>query len=205
MTNQEFIFTINAYGKQSRNLIEGNGGYNIKRGMAHAISGYVEDLFALFIAQKLNSNKIQYLVDKVTSIRLMEGERAKSFKPDVSLIKENILTHYFDLKTNMGWNRHFENYLREKDLFINSLQGKKAWIHHSKEDVQHIEIKDDLVYQMVVVYGGNINQDLLKRNLEQAKNYKNVKVHILLSKNKDHGRYEINETAFDDIFNSLKV
>jgi hypothetical protein len=198
MTKEEFIGKIQNYRSNAENLIEGDGGYKIKRGMAHVISGYVEDLFALYLATNVAKKEIEFFVDKVTSIRFNENEKAKSFKPDVSIVNVNRLSHYFDLKTNMGWNRDFVSYLEEKNRFIESLRGKMAWIRHSKDEVQKIIIDENLIYQMVVVFGWNINQKQLSDNLEIAKKYPNVQVHILYVKKKN-GEYGINEDAFNEI------
>ena len=203
MTNREFIKKLDTHRNNTHNLIEGDGGFKIKRGMGHTMSGYVEDLFALFIAQKVNSKTKQFLVDKVTSIYFNKNDKAKSFKPDLSIIDKDTMTHYFDLKTNMGWNREFEKYLKEKDDFVKKIQGQAAWIRHSKSDVHHIKISNKLIYQMVVVYGWNINQEILKKNLALAKKYKNLQVHILYHKNHENDSFEINDLAFTDIFKTL--
>ena len=82
MTQEEFVEKIHFFTRNAKKLIEGDGGYNIKRGMAHVTSGYVEDLFALYIAKKLNRSDLLYLVDKVTSIRFSKNGKATTFKPD---------------------------------------------------------------------------------------------------------------------------
>jgi hypothetical protein len=204
MTKEEFIQKIQTHRKEAERLIEGDGGYKIKRGMAHVISGYVEDLFALYIAKNIGNKNLDFYVDKVTSIRFNPNEKAKSFKPDLSIINENILTHYFDLKTNMGWNRHFEEYLEKKNDFIEKLKGRDAWIHWENGN-QSIAISPELRYQMVVVFGWNINQNLLKKNLKKAKEYPNIEVHVLYEKKEGNTGYEINEKAFDNVINSVKA
>lgn len=189
MTEVEFIDKIREQSRAAKNLLEGNGGFNIKRGMAHVISGYVEDIFALYIAKKINRLDYQYLVDKVTSIRFSKNGKATVFKPDVSIINaDNVLTHYFDLKTNLGWNRDLQLYLKQKNDFINKIKGKKAWIHFSKEDVQNITFSEKLKYKMVVIYGGNINKTQLNENIRIAKEFENVELFILykLLDDKDH-------------------
>ena len=123
MTEIEFFEKIHIKYKESNLLIEGDGGFNIKRGMAHVMSGYLEDLFALFIAKKINNPELEFYVDKVTSIRFKINEKAKSFKPDLMIIENGVMTHYFDLKSNLGWNRNAENYLINKNDFISNLKA----------------------------------------------------------------------------------
>lgn len=204
MKKEEFFEKIKAHGEKSDDLMEGTGGYRIKRGMAHVISGYVEDLFALFIAKNIDNKEIEYNVDKVTSIRFNSNDKAKSFKPDLSIVNKGILTHYFDLKTNMGWNRNFGEYLESKNKFIESIKNKKAWIYW--EDGKHnITISPNLKYQMVVVYGWNINKNQLNENLKIAKDLSNIEVYVLYTIKSDNSEYEINEQAFDDIIKSVKA
>jgi hypothetical protein len=180
MTQEEFIEKIRLHTKDAKNLIAGDGGYNIYRGMAHVTSGYVEDLFALYLAKKLNRMDLQYLVDKVTSIRFSKNGKATTFKPDVSIINsENVLTHYFDLKTNLGWNRDLAIYLKTKNEFINKIKGKKAWIRFDKENIQAITISSKLKYKMVVIYGWNINKSQMAENIRIASEFENVELFVL--------------------------
>ncbi|WP_459211408.1 hypothetical protein [Aquimarina rhabdastrellae] len=65
MTEVQFFEKVHQKYKDSNHLLEGDGGFNIKRGMAHVMSGYLEDLFALYIAQKVNRKDVEYFVDKV--------------------------------------------------------------------------------------------------------------------------------------------
>ncbi len=203
MTKEEFICKIETQQQKAADLMEGNGGYNIVRGMAHVISGYAEDLFALYVAENVQDSTLQYCVDKVISIRLPSEQKAKSFKPDLSVIRENTLCCYFDLKTNMGWNRDFEHYLKEKSDFIESIKGQQAWINWGNDPIQHIEISKDLRYQMVIIFGWNINQELLRATLDRAKNFSNIKVHVLIHKEEGAEHFAINDLAFDEILNSV--
>ncbi|WP_329806401.1 hypothetical protein [Flavobacterium facile] len=180
MTQEEFVEKIHAHTRNAKNLIEGDGGYNIKRGMAHVTSGYVEDLFALYVAKKVDRSDLLYLVDKVTSIRFSKNGKATTFKPDLSIINpDNVLTHYFDLKTNLGWNRDLATYLKNKNEFINKIKGRKAWIHFDNDNVQEITISDKLKYKMVVVYGWNINKNQMEENIRLASEYENVELYVL--------------------------
>jgi len=203
MTKQEFISKIEEYRSNSSNLLEGDGGYKIYRGMAHVISGYAEDLFALYIASNIKRESVEFFVDKVISMKLDENQRAISFKPDLSVVEDSIMTHYFDVKTNMGWNRDFVPYLEEKNKFIEEIKGKKAWINF-KGERQDICISERIKYQMTIIYGWNINQQKLQDNLEEIKNLPNIDVQILYSYNLASDSYEINESGFDNVLRSVK-
>lgn len=202
MTSQEFFEKFNAYAFAAKGLLVEVGDFKIRRGMAHSVSGYTEDLFAVFIAEKINRKDLQFLVDKVISVRLGGSNKAKSFKPDLAIIDNNVLTHYFDMKTNLGWNRAFDGYLHEKNEFMRQLKGSHPWINFSKEPDQHLTVAESCIYQMVVVYGSNINLDLLAHNLEQAKKYEYVRVHILCPRNAAN-EYLIDESAFQAIESTL--
>ncbi len=179
MTNQEFIDKINERYKLAKDLIEGNGGYDISRGTAHSVSGYMEDLFALYVAQKIGSKSNKYLVDKLISIKFSKNEKATTFKPDLTIIKENTLSQYFDLKTNLGWNRDLEKYLIKKDRLIQKIKGRKGWIHFNKENIQEIQFSNSLKYKIVIFNGWNIRKNKLQKNIEIADKLENVEIFIL--------------------------
>lgn len=205
MTSLEFIQKFNDYGHKARHLLVEDEGFPIKRGMAHSISGYAEDLFALFVAKKINRKDLQFLVDKVMSVRLAGSTKAKSFKPDLAIIDSNVLTHYFDLKTNLGWNRDFIGYLHGKNEFMRQLKGSHPWVNFPKLPDQHLTVSESCIYQMVVIYGANINQDFLKSNLEHAKQYEFVKVHVLCPRNESTNQFEPDESAFKSIESTLPL
>jgi hypothetical protein len=189
---------------KSRELAEGNGGYNIRRGMAHAIPGYCEDVFALYIAKHVGRKDLKYFVDKVITLRFNEGEKAKSFKPDLAIINEhNQLTHYFDVKTNLGWNRYLKEYLNEKNQFVKDLIAhNKAWINKKREwddfETLPITISPDLKYHMVVVFGGNMKEKDMIQNHQIANGLDYVTMDLL--KPNEH----INQDAFESIHQSLQ-
>ena len=194
MTAQEFKNRIEKAYSESHNLHCGDGGFDIRRGMGHTMSGYVEDLFALYMAEKLNNHNLKFWVDKVTSIRFRKQDKALSFKPDLMIIKDTVLTHYFDLKTNLGWNRNLEKYLIDRDKFIGKIKGRKPWCKIDKQDC-HLSISDKLKYQIVLVFDFNINKDLLSQHIEFVKGLQNLELYILIIK-KD-GKDIVNTEDFE--------
>lgn len=207
MTEQEFINKIFEHSHKAKNLMADPGEYNIQRGMAHSISGYVEDLFAVYIANRIGRKDYQYLVDKVISTRLEGKTRSKSFKPDLMIVNTTgLMTHYFDTKTNLGWNRDLRSYLREKCDFIKSIRGQKAWIHYADKPAQTIEIAQDLKYQMVVLFAWNISPLQLKENRSIAAEYADcIDFHVLYTqKEQEKNEYELNEYEFDRLHQTTK-
>ena len=82
------------------------GDYNIWRGVSHSISSQSEDLFALFIAEKLNDASLEFIVDKTMTFK-MSGKKSIQFRPDLAIVKNGILTHSIDLKMDMGYKRRY--------------------------------------------------------------------------------------------------
>jgi hypothetical protein len=206
MTEIQFFEKVHQKYKDSNHLLEGDGGYKIKRGMAHVMSGYLEDLFALYVAQNVNRKDVEYFVDKVISIRFSDKGKAKSFKPDLAIIDKGVMTHYFDLKSNMGWNRNAENYMLDKDRFIEKLKGQNAWIRDKQDkSVKNIKISNTLKYNMVVVFGGNISSAQMDKNYEASNELENVQLHVLHRKRKDETHEAIDLKAFEAIQKSLEI
>ncbi len=197
MTEVEFLQKVWDHQKRCKELAEGDGGFNIIRGQAKVSSGYIEDLFALFLAKRINRKDYRYLVDKTTSLRFSPKGKATTFKPDVSIINsDNVLTEYYDLKTNLGWNRDIEKYIKKKNDFVSNIRGRKGWIHFGKDNKQEITFSDSLKYKMVVIHGGNINKELLDKNIELVKNLENVELYILY----DHYNQSNNIEDFNRLY-----
>jgi len=204
MTEEDFFRKIKKHQKWCKDLAEDKGDFKVRRGQAKVMSGYVEDLFAVYLAKRINRYDLQFLVDKTTSLKFSDNGKATTFKPDVSIINsENVMTEYYDLKTNLGWNRDIEMYIKQKNDFISKIRGRKGWIYFSKEEIQHITFSDKLKYKMVVVFGGNINQKLLARNIEIVKEYKNVELYILFDHYNNRNNIEDFNRLYD--FESLPI
>lgn len=196
MTEQEFIDSIIDRYNSAKELLENNDGFNIVRGMAHSVAGYVEDLFAVYMAKKFNDKGLGFLVDKVISFKPDKEKRAKSFKPDLFVSPGPVMTHYFDVKTNLGWNRNLEKYLRDKNKFIHEVRGKDGWTHFHGDKPWKFTIAKKLIYQIVIISSININAEQLKYNQELANTLDGVEMYVLHVKNgKDD--FIINQKDFD--------
>lgn len=217
---ESFMKAIRYQVVKSRELMEGNGGYDIRRGMAHIIAGYCEDLFALYVAKYVGKTNVKYFVDKVIKIEI--NGKSKTFKPDLAIVNNNVLTHYFDLKTNLGYIRDLDKFLSEKNVFIEtilnknaSITSKKDWLSNKDshgninlmnevykvEEKMNIKISENLKYHIVVIFGGNISSKDLDRNYKHLDNNKFCCLDIL--KPKDDELYDVE--AFNKIHDSLNL
>jgi len=199
MTQEEFLAGIESEYKKARELFEGKGEYDIYRGTAHAVSGYMEDTFAIYMANRIGIKEYQYLVDKLITYRDKNEAKAVTFKPDLAILEKGVLTHYYDLKTNLGWNRDLEKYLRNKNELIEKIRGKEGWITFPGKR-QTIFNSENLKYQMVVFNGWNINQQILSDNVLFSSSLANVEIYILNTWDANTKTLNINQNAFDKLF-----
>lgn len=129
MINQKFINTICEYYVESRKLNIDPKGHNIWRGVSHPISSKAEDLFALFIAENLKDDSLEFIVDKTFSFK-DNTDKSVSFRPDLAIVRKNKITHIFDLKMDMGYKRRYF----ETDSF--QIEEKKFQLFRSGEEVK---------------------------------------------------------------------
>ena len=203
--SEKFIEEILEQYKISSKLYNGKGSYNIRRGTAHTVAGFSEDLFALFIAEDMGNHNIAFYVDKSISARLPQKRRATTFRPDLAIVTPSVeLTHYFDLKTNLGWHRDLISYLKAKNDFIEQLINKnqawitKRWDWKDLDKVTTLSISRKLKYHIVILFGGNINKEQLEANISFAEELEFIKLDVL--------RYgdETNHQGFKNILSSLE-
>lgn len=179
--------------------------YTIERGTTKSLSAFVEDLFAVFLAKKMNDKSLVFSVDKSTSIRFNEGERPKIFRPDLSVITsqnlmtQKVMTEYYDLKTDLGRQRDIKNFVTKKNEFIRSIRGKKGSmnIDGKKRD---ITFSENLKYKMVVLFSGNISQKQREINIEEVNKLECVELYTLW----EHGD-DIIEDEFKRLYEDFNV
>jgi hypothetical protein len=205
MTPKEFKQKLDQKYHEAKELSEGDGGFRIRRGTAHTISGYAEDLFALYAAEIQKDHDCKYFVDKSVSYRESATAKIKTCKPDLAIIEQGELTHYYDLKMNLGWTRDLAHFMREKEDLINRLKQADTWINvteKEKKETWGISVSRTLVYHIVVLYGWNISEQQIADNEALAKDLTNVELTILFpSEGKD---VAISKVAFEELDKSLQ-
>lgn len=155
MTNKEFIDTICDFYLESRELAIDPKGYDIWRGVSHSVSSRAEDLFALFVAERLKDNALEFIVDKTFSFKSEEGKSIK-FRPDLAIVRNNTITHIFDLKMDMGYKRRYfetDRFKESEKMFEVLRSGKIDTVsYREKRKTNHkLSISDKIINQIVVI------------------------------------------------------
>lgn len=205
MTPIEFVERIKEQKAKTHELLEEANGYDIRRGMGHSISGFVEDLFAAYIATNLKRSSLMYFVDKVTSFKLNGAPKAKSIKPDLLIFDRNdlIATHYYDLKTDIGYGRNMEEPLKRWNELILSLRGNKAWITVNNKREYEIQFSKTIKYSVVIAIDWNVNQDILANNKRIAEELEGIEMYVLINK-KPETDFQIHKNEFDRLLANCK-
>ncbi|CAN5456075.1 hypothetical protein BH11BAC3_BH11BAC3_07460 [soil metagenome] len=210
MTPNEFVEKLKEQKEKAHNLLHESEDYDIRRGMGHSISGFVEDLFATYIASNLKRTDLIYFVDKVTSFKHAGMAKAKSIKPDLLILdnkdpnnKEKTATHYYDLKTDIGYGREMEKNLNRWNDLILSLRGNRAWITIGKNREYEIEFTNTIKYSVVVAIDWNVNKNVLKKNLEIAEQLEGIDMYVLINKEPE-SNFQINKNDFDKLMADCK-
>lgn len=215
MTPEDFKQNFIETKHRAHDLKFGNYGYNIRRGMAHSVAGWVEDAFAVYVALAQNNPNREYFVDKVISYKFDEMPKSKSFKPDVLVLSNQdnslplLATHLFDLKTDLGYNRDFEAFIDEKVDFIRKIRGRKVWTSwYETEGYKKTDItfSSKIKYSIAVVIDWNLDKTVLAEHVKYANATDEVNMFVLLNHIKDKSTNEIrvNEPEFNTLNTFLK-
>lgn len=186
----------------------------ISRGRSRSISSIVEDLFAYYLL--INNPSIdQILVDQHIKVA---GQ--KVFYPDISVVRNGVITAFFDLKMDLGFMRDKLSKLCEDDAnFLKNIQGKQCTFNDGKnKDSSELTISENAIYDIVVISNQNISESQLKEQTDAVKAdpklFKNVEIHILtgdkhpneygIEPNKLMELIKINKESFDEIESRAK-
>lgn len=121
MTKYDYVEKIIELYHNSKNLTNSNSG-QISRGRSRSISGEVEDLTALYLSKNIPS--ATFMVDQPLKV----NGRTQPFYPDITVIKDNVITDLIDIKLDLGFSRKEEDQksIQEKwQTVINDLIREK--------------------------------------------------------------------------------
>ena len=212
MTNQDFISTICNFYKESRKLMVDAGDYKIWRGVSHSISSQSEDLFALFIAKKLNDSSLEFIVDKTMTYK-MPGKKSIQFRPDLAIINKGVLTHSIDLKMDMGYKRrYFETpeFDTEKKKF-NTFREQtfESVSYRMNDDKVELKVSPKIKNQIVVISEKNEGKSSNRTDMIEAINMMDWVSIYYLSGDVHPNNYSnelpsVNDVQFERLINDIK-
>lgn len=203
MTPQDFKSKIDQKYYEAKQLSIDAEGYRISRGTAHGVSSYAEDLFAVYAAELREDKNCTYFVDQSITYRIAAGAKTKTCKPDLAILDEGTLTHYYDLKMNLGFSRDLTHFMQAKEELMKSLKVADAWINNAQDnEVWGVQVAKELTYHIVVLYGWNVSEQQMLANVQYAEQLEQVEFTTLfIPKDKD---VAICDKAFKKLDQSLK-
>lgn len=185
---------------------------NIHRGRSVSISGYLEDLFALFIATNNSKKDCNYLIDQPMSFPSSDLNKQVTKYPDIAIQDQPdlIITDLIDMKTDLGWNRNgMLDFCEDWNRTIELSKGKPTKFKDGKtKEKKDGTFSKNLHLHIVVASQINSGKKVLD-HYEEIKNLENVSLYILSDKVHPNSYEFSDKTIFDrmeirhDEFNRL--
>jgi hypothetical protein len=174
----------------------------IHRGRSRSISAVAEDLFADFLVS--NDKKIQAIyVDQ--SIYLKSAK--KSIYPDITIVRDGIITAFLDLKMDLGWKRNgLVDLCKNHALTIDYAQGTTCSIKDGQtKELHELRISKDVSYGIVIISRRNSGATL-DEQIEVAKKIKTlVNVYVLCRNSRKHPNEYGKDSSPEQLVESLDV
>ncbi len=177
---------------------------SIQRGLSRSISGLTEDLLSYFLAVNLTED-----YDLFTDQNITFSKGIKTIRPDTVIVKNNVIEHIIDIKTDFGWMRDkITEFCRNKNEELKKVKGNSGKVQILNPDgitkqERVLELSDDLILHIVIISRENISKEKLDNHLQNVKNLKleNVELYTLTSEIHPN----IYEKPIEDVLNSIKI
>lgn len=135
----------------------------IRRGRSHSVSSISEDLFAFYLVENHPSINTIYVDQPITPAS------KKTFYPDLSIVRNDTIESFVDIKMDLGWNRNgFHTLCKKHALKVHELRGTKCRLRDGVTKEERIlTLSNSLSYYIVVVARSNISPKALDEQLNQ--------------------------------------
>lgn len=154
---------------------------NIHRGRSVSISGYLEDLFAKYIATNNPKKECNYFIDQPMTIPSLSTLKC----PDIVIQNKanNVITDLVDMKTDLGWNRNgMPEFCAKWNELIQSLKGVGATFKEGKTK-QKIEGTFSNKLHLHIVVASRVNcGPRIREHYKEINKLNNVSMYILSDK-----------------------
>lgn len=182
MTERDFIENIIDLYKVAPDLKFNNKNYSITRGAKHNISSQAEDLFAVFVAEALDDENLKFLINYTLSYS-SKGQKSSSFKPDLAVLQNGIITHIFDLKMDLGFRRDYQTdttFQNAEKRFL-EFRKNKTVVDNKKKHFKAL-VSTNIINQIVVITTENGGTKSFQKNLKKEfENYDWTNIYYLTS------------------------
>jgi len=204
VTPHDFISSIIEAYKKSKEIYGGNKDRRLFRGKQPSISAIAEDSFGKFISSNFSSPNLKFIIEPIFSFSREGKKRKQTIIPDLAIIQDEVVTHYFDLKMDLGFSRNLKEDLSKKDSLIKDLRGKES----TQTWLGKFTFSPKIIYQMVIISRHNANK-YLDEYLEYSKTLNTTEVYILTKgthPNSKMGRESVqeNEEVFEKLMSDIK-
>ena len=99
--------------------------------------------------------------------------------PDIAVIKDNQVVNLFDIKMDLGWNRDFFPFCKEKQELIDEIKGIDVKAKDGATKAQKsYKVSQTIKYNIVIVSNENISQQKRQDNENKIANLDNNKIAV---------------------------
>lgn len=155
MKAEEFILrVVEAYRDARIPVIKDK---KISRGRSRSVSSVAEDLFAYYLIK--NDSAIENIfVDQ--SIYFADAK--KSIYPDITVVKNGIVTAFIDLKMDMGWKRNeLLNLCKKHGQTVTYAKGGRCRLKDGQtKEAKELKVSKSVSYSIVIISRRNSGNQL---------------------------------------------
>ena len=175
----EYVTNISRLYLKARDTICNHN--RIFRGESHSISSQSEDLFALLLSNYLKEELLY--VNQQLRVDIESDSRNHIIKPDVVIMKNDIVFNFIDLKMDLGYNRKkFVDFCIQKNDLMKNIHGKTFKTKNGKtKEVLCGVINKKCKYHIPVITDCNIDKKNLQVIIDTVENLEFVEIYFLTS------------------------
>ncbi len=180
-TSTDFIDKIVDAYMVAKQLPEECQNLSLRRGKQASISTIAENWFGIYVASLFSNPNLEFIIEPILSFRREGKKRKQTIIPDLIIVENNVITHYFDLKMDLGFARNLTHYLQKKDALVRDMRSAKC----NKSWIGNFSFSENIIYQMVIISEHNSGKHF-KDHLAFSKTLDTVDVYVFSDKSSAH-------------------
>ena len=144
----------------------------------------------------------------------VEGEKSIQFRPDLAIIKNNTITHIFDLKMDMGYKRRYfesDTFIKKSEVFniFRNNHYERVSYKIDKNNNRQLNVSENIINQVVVI--SEKNQGKLSNRtdmIEAIDTLDWIEIYYLTGENHPNNysdkKPEVRDEEFNRLFEDIK-